>query len=86
MRANYYYKKYGISQAELESISAKSKKDCQSISNDKTEIHPRILISKRKDYKKSLALEKSKIIKKISGKPNPWNKDDLKKSPWIYKK
>lgn len=77
-----YSKKYGIPEAQLESILAMSKKSDQRLLNEREDMSARIFTINRKDYKKNL----SKIIKKLSGKPNPWNKDDLKISPWIYKK
>ncbi|MNI21053.1 hypothetical protein D3C73_745560 [compost metagenome] len=77
-----YCKKYGVTEAKLETILAMSKKFDQSLSNEQENISPRIFTGNRKEHKKKL----SKVIKKLSGKPSPWNKDDLKISPWIYKK
>lgn len=77
-----YSKKYGIPQDRIESILFISKKQNKSLSNEQEEIYPKIFVSDRKAHKIKL----SKVIKKISGKPNPWSKDDLKTSPWIYKK
>lgn len=77
-----YSKKYGIPQDRIESIMSMSKKPDRRLSNEKEEIIPKIFVRNRKAHKIKL----SKVIKKISEKPNPWNKDNLKKSPWIYKK
>lgn len=82
----YYYRKYGITQDELESMLTKLGKSKHCISKEENEIYPNIFTINRKEHKKKLELKKSKVMKKISGKPNPWNKDDLKKSAWIYKK
>jgi|GEM_PF-2951294 len=82
MKKNDYSKKYGICEDRIESILSMSKKPDKSLSNEQEEIYPRIFVINRKAHKIKL----SKVIKKISVKPNPWNKHDLKKSPWIYKK
>lgn len=77
-----YFKKYCIPQDRIESILSIKKTSDKSISNGQTEMSPRIFVYNRKAHKIML----SKVVKKIYGKPNPWNKDDLKSSPWIYKK
>lgn len=77
-----YSKKYGIPESQLESILEMSRKSDHSLSNEREDISPRIFTINRKVHKKKF----SKVIKKLSGKPNPWNKDELKISPWIYKK
>lgn len=76
-----YHKKYGLPKDRLEYLLAIKMTD-QSISDEQEHNSPKIFNCNRKDQKKKL----SKVIKKLSGKPNPWNKDDLKISPWIYKK
>ncbi len=86
MRAIDYCKQYGISQARLESILSISITSDYILSKEQEEIYPSLFNSKRRNDKKNQAMKKSKVIKKIAGKPNPWNKDNLKKKVWIFKK
>ena len=67
MKKINYLKKYGIPQDRIESILSMTKTPNKSFSNEQEEIYQRIFLSNRKAHK----IKQSKVIKKISGKPNP---------------
>ncbi|GGE14965.1 hypothetical protein HNP72_002066 [Sphingobacterium soli] len=56
-----------VPQDRIESILSMTKTPNKSFSNEQEEIYQRIFLSNRKAHK----IKQSKVIKKISGKPNP---------------